>query len=246
MLERKASSHWLRWMALSAVVVGMAGCDEDPLIHQQDNNHTRRLYEKGAEGWTRWALEQDWSTGPVLDPDGGACAVGQSGKTWYLAGTSGGPVSRECTIPSGKRLFFPLVNHWVAVPPSAIIEGDPENDLQAWNDFVVEYFAGNRASVCSLTLRIEGEDLLPDLETMDEELYTQILDPFTIVMTDDNFSTPFGGEAGERITWVDGHWALLEPLPPGDYTLELGGSLCDENDDVVFDTLATYTLHVED
>lgn len=245
MLVAQGISHRLRCMVLVAVAVGMAGCDEDPLIHQH-NNHTRKLYENGAVGWTKWALEQDWSTGPILDPDGSACALGQSGKTWYLAGTSGGDVTRECTIPHGKKIFFPLINRWVAPRPTSIIDGDPENDLQAWIDFVTEYFADNRASTCSLTLRIEGEDLLPDFETMDDQLYVEILDPFAIFMTDDNFATPFGGVAGERTTWVDGHWALLEPLPPGDYTLEFGGSTCDENDEVDFETLVTYTLHIEE
>lgn len=245
MLGAKGTSRWLQCVALVAVAVGVSACDEDPLVHQH-NNHTRKLYEKGVEGWTKWALEQDWSTGPVQDPDGSACASGQSGKTWYLAGTTGGPVARECTIPHGKKLFFPLINNWVAPPPSQIIDGDPENDLQAWIDFVTGYFADSRAATCSLTLRLEGEDLLPDLETMDEELYVEILDPFTIVMTDDNFSTPFGGEGGERTTWADGHWALLEPLPPGDYTLEFGGSACNADGGVDFATLATYTLHIED
>jgi hypothetical protein len=245
MMAAKENSRWLRCMVLAAVAIGVAGCDEDPLIHQHDSNGTEKKYEKGAEGWTKWALEQDWSTGPVLDPDGSACALGQSGKTWYLAGTTGGPVARECTIPHGKRIFFPLINRWVAPPPTSIIEGDPENDLQAWIDFVTGYFAANRAETCSLTLRIEGQDLLPDFETMDEELYVQLLDPFAIFMTDDNFATPFGGVAGERTTWVDGHWALLEPLPPGDYTLEFGGSTCVDGE-VDFETLATYTLHVED
>lgn len=244
MSKMLVGSRWLQYSVLAALAVGVGGCDDDPLVHQ-DTNHARRLYEKGAEGWTKWALEQDWSTGPVRDTDGSACALGQHGKTWYLAGTTGGPVERECTIPKGKRIFFPLINRWVAPPPSSIIDGDPENDLQAWRDFVVEYFAANRAETCSLTLRIEGQDLLPDLEAMDEELYVQILDEFTIEMTEDNFSTPFGGPSGERTTWVDGHWALLEPLPPGDYTLEFGGSTCVDGE-VDFETLATYTLHIDD
>ena len=81
---------------------------------------------------------------------------------------------------------------------------------------------------------------------MDEELYVQVLDPFEIEMGDDNFATPFGGVAGPRITWVDGHWAFLRPLPPGDYTLEFGGRQCDENGETTFETLATYTLHIEE
>jgi hypothetical protein len=245
MHESNGTWRGLQYVALAAVAAGVAGCDENPLIRQH-NPATRAAYEQRAEGWTRWALEQPWSTGPVVDTDGSQCALGQSGNTWYLAGTSGGTVERECTIPHGKKLFFPLLNRWVTAAPDEIIPGDPENDLQAWIDFVIEYFAARRAATCELTLRIDGQDLLPDLETMDEELYVQLLEPFDIVLGADNFSSAFGLMAGPRTAWADGHWALLRPLPAGDYTLELGGRRCDDDDQTVFEVAVTYTLHVED
>jgi hypothetical protein len=43
---------------------------------------------------------------------------------------------------------------------------------------------------------------------------------------------------------VDGHWALLEPLAPGEHTLEFGGKICDE-EATYFETFATYHLVVE-
>jgi hypothetical protein len=40
---------------------------------------------------------------------GEQCAGGQSGKVWYLAGTVGsGSVTRTCTVPTGRALFFPI------------------------------------------------------------------------------------------------------------------------------------------
>lgn len=42
-----------------------------------------------------------------------------------------------------------------------------------------------------------------------------------------------------------GHWALLEPLPAGDYVLEFGGTICD-GETIYFETHVTYTLHVEE
>ena len=247
MFEVKGSTRWFRSVALLVVSAGLGGCDENPLIHQ-DNAVTRKAYENLAIAWSHWALENPWSAGPLLDTDGSKCAMGQSGPVWYLAGTPGDPVAveRECTIPHGKKLFFPLINRWVAPPPEVIIEGDPENDLQAWIDWVTGYFADSRAATCELTLRIDGQDLLPDLDAMDDELYVEILDPFDIELGDDNFATESGGGPGPRVTWVDGNFALLRPLPPGDYTLELGGRMCDEDDGTLFETSATYTLHIEE
>lgn len=230
---------WTRHAALIIMIATVGACDEDPLVHQ-DDAATRAIYAQKARAWTRWALEQPWSTGPVLDPDGSACASEQHGNTWFLAGTNGGPVVRECTIPAGKALFFPLVNYWLS-PPADYYEMYPE---QEWIDYATELFAEKRASTCELTLRIDGQDLLPDLETMDEELYVIVLEPFSVVLGEDSWATKYGGLPGARETFVHGHWALLEPLPPGDYTLELGGELC--NDAGGFSTSATYTLHVEE
>ncbi len=232
----------LGWIGVVAVLA-LAGCDRDPLVHQ-DTKHAQKIYEGRAIGWTKWALEQPWSTGPVRDTDGSACALEQHGSVWYLAGTTGGAVERACTVPADAHIFFPLMNRWVAPTPDSIIEDDPENDLAAWLAFVVEYFAERRAQTCALSLRLDDEDLLPDLESMDEELYVDVLDQFTVNMGDDNFATDFGGTAGPRVTWVDGHWALLRPLPPGDHTLEFGGTRCVDGE-AVFETNATYQLHVE-
>lgn len=244
MHESNETWRWLRGVALAAAAAAAPGCDADPLIHQ-DDEATVAAYQYFAEGWTRWALEQPWSTGPVVDTDGSSCALEQSGRTWYLAGTTGGAVERECTIPRNQKLFFPLINRWATASDDEIIPGDPENDLDAWIAFVNEYFAQGRAQTCELTLRIDGKDLLPDLETMDEELYTEVLDAFDLTFGKDNFTTPFGGAPGHRTGWVAGHWAFLRPLPPGDHTLELGGRRCDADGQTLFETAATYTLHVQ-
>lgn len=221
-------------VALAAV---LGGCDWDPLIHQ-DDAETQDLYRAQAQGWMHWALEQPWSTGPVLDDDGSACAVGQSGDTWFLAGTTGGPVTRSCTVPRGKRLFFPLLNRWAGARPDQI---DTPEKLQGFLDFIPLYLGGQREATCQLTLRIDGEDLLPDLAAMEAELYTEQATPFEVELGDDNYT---GGAAQIRHSVVGGHWALLRPLPPGDYTLEFGGATCDGGE-VDFEVSATYELHVE-
>jgi hypothetical protein len=197
------------------------------------------VYRAKARAWIEWALEQPWSTGPVVDEDGHACAQGQSGNTWFLAGTAGGAVQRSCTIPHGKKLFFPLLDYWVAARAENV---DTDEELQHYLDFVAGWFESQHAATCSLTLRIDGQDLLPDFETMDEELFAQELDPFPVELQADNFGT---GPAGTRTTTTAGHWALLHPLPPGDYVLELGGAQCDDDDEVIFETSATYALHVQ-
>ncbi len=67
--------------------------------------------EWGAEWW-QWRLEIPADDDPVSDPTGEKCAVNQSGKVWFLAGLNygAGPTTRECEVPSGTSLLFPVLN----------------------------------------------------------------------------------------------------------------------------------------
>jgi hypothetical protein len=199
-----------------------------------------KKYKHHSEGWLRWAMSIPWSTGPVTDTTGASCDLGQSGPVWYLAGTEGGPVTRECTIPQGKKLFFPLWNLW-SIPPAEFV--DEPAEVASFVEFFTGYFPQTRAAACSLTLRLDGEDLLPSLSALDRSLWVQTLNPFPIFVTPgDNFAGYEGGDMPAAL--VAGHYALLHPLSPGDHTLELGGAQCDDTG-VVFETSAVYNLHVE-
>lgn len=58
----------------------------------------------------------------MFDTTGANCAAGQSGKVWFLAGVFGGSVTRTCTVPAGKALFFPVLN---AVFGSGVFDCEP-------------------------------------------------------------------------------------------------------------------------
>ena len=63
----------------------------------------------GAKWW-KWVLAIPASQNPIFDQTGADCGLGQNGGVWYLAGTTGGAVTRTCTIPAGKSIFFPIIN----------------------------------------------------------------------------------------------------------------------------------------
>jgi hypothetical protein len=55
---------------------------------------------------TRPPLPQTAAVGP-----GASCAYGQSGAVLFLANTWGGAAVRDaCMVPSGKAIFFPILN----------------------------------------------------------------------------------------------------------------------------------------
>ncbi len=232
------TNRTLAVLALSAMFSATA-CDDDVVL--QDTPAGAHAYEHEAQSWLEWAFGQPWSTGPVTDTTGDQCHLDQSGKVWYLAGSTGGPVERSCTIPEHDYVFFPLVNRWILHPDATI---DDEAAMDELVTFGEEYFADNRAHTCSLTLRLDGEDLLGDTETLDEELYVDVLDPFELDVDDDNFASEFGLAGGTYPAIIDGHYALLRPLEEGEHTLELGGVLCD-GEEIWFETSAVYHLEVD-
>jgi hypothetical protein len=64
----------------------------------------------GAPGGCNWLYALPAATNPALDTTGAHCAEGQAGPVWFLARTFGGAlVTRHCSVPAGKALFFPLV-----------------------------------------------------------------------------------------------------------------------------------------
>jgi hypothetical protein len=212
--------------------------DRDPLI-EQDGPLTEWLYEQLNEGWTRWALELPWSTGPVNDPTGESCGLDQRGPVFYLAGTSGGSATRSCTIPRHKFLFFPLVNFWLAPPPARI---DTPEEMAEFLAFAETFFPAARANNCGLTLRVDGEEVRTDLAELDEDTWTDVFDPFAVTLDEDNFT---GGPGGLRpAVLTGGHFALLRPLSRGPHTVEFGGVVC--TDGVPdFETSVAWEIEVE-
>lgn len=78
-------------------------------------------YSPLAAKWWTWALSQPAASNPLLDTTGSRCSNQQSGPTWFLAGlfSTGGSVTRSCTVPAHKDLFFRLANAFDIEPQSA-------------------------------------------------------------------------------------------------------------------------------
>jgi hypothetical protein len=214
--------------------VAAAESDTIPVV---GDAHRFAPNEEDVIGWVRWAMAEPYFTGPVADQTGELCGVGQEGPVWYLAGTFGGPVERECDIPAGKQLSFPLLNGWCVFPSEFYADDEA---IAADVPLIDEWYASSFANVCSLTLRLDGEDLIPSMETMVDGLYVTAMDPFEIDLNDAHWATEwFAG--GEMPAVGAGYYARLQPLTPGDHVLELGGTFCGEG---AFSTYATYHLHV--
>jgi hypothetical protein len=162
--------------------------------------------------WWQWALAAPTNHNPLLDTTGADCAVGQTGKVWFLAGTfGGGMVTRSCTIPKNKQLFFPLINFVNIDTPGVCgqVGEIPVADLRA----------AAKAFIDGAT------NLSAELDEQPIAFQREASPVFTATLPADNiFDAPCAGvsdvPAGKYKPAVDdGYYASIGELSPGTHTL---------------------------
>ncbi len=98
---------------------GNGGALGNPGVYPPGSSPFGKSYgEWSAEHW-KWLLSIPYATNPANDFSGANCDEGQSGQVWFLSGSfcpepptpcSNFTVTRECTVPAGKALFFPILD----------------------------------------------------------------------------------------------------------------------------------------
>jgi hypothetical protein len=84
-------------------------------------------FHKLAAEWWQWVSSFPNEEDPIEDLNGDRCMVGQKGKEWFLVGSYGQTVVRNCAIPEGTNLFFPVINNFTLDVPGAC--GQPIDEL---------------------------------------------------------------------------------------------------------------------
>jgi hypothetical protein len=120
-LEAYMAKNCARKKLLSAVIIALCGttaltpmsAQADPSLQVLGNT----IGEWSAQWW-KWAQSIPLSSNPLTDTDGRYCGEGQKGPVWFLGGAwgplLGQPVSRTCSVPSNRSIFFPISNSiWV-------------------------------------------------------------------------------------------------------------------------------------
>jgi hypothetical protein len=190
-------------------------------------------YAELGAAWLEWALAAPSSTNPILDMDGSYAAMGQSGKVWFLAGTTGGNATRSVTVPRGTALFFPIINSfWVNTPELGDPAWSPEQEA-----FARSILAMDMDTAQDLVLVIDGKSypVTPEYRV-----------PSTVgncVLPADNLFVYFGFAVlpGPHECVADGYWALLPPLSVGKHTIRFAGGLASSGFelDVTFNVTVT-------
>ena len=227
---------WLRnlFMALcltlpAAPLVPSMAADrnENPRIAPIQSEPYGKTYNEWAAEWWQWALETPASVNPLLDFLGidADCSSGQRGNVWFLGGTFGfSPgVERDCTVPPGTALFFPIINAGFF----AFLDDLPEERTE---EFV-------RAQVAcydyELSAEIDGVAVINPVQYLEQSIL------FDVKLPEDNI---FGIEQQLLSPSVDqGVYLFLLPLPVGSHTIHFSGSqICPFS----FEEGATYNITV--
>jgi hypothetical protein len=188
-----------------------------------------KTYGEWNQEWWEWAQMEPIENNPIHDPTGEKCAVNQVDlNVWFLAGTTGGRVERDCTIPASKAIFFPLLNTEcsTAEDPSLTTE-EALRDCARNN-------APDRAQVL-LRASVDGQEI-PDLEKYwtESSLYNYTLPERNI----------WGVAAGPTQEVAAGYYLMIMPLTPGIHIVHFSGANIDLAGTQTFATEVIYNLTV--
>lgn len=235
------------------VLFGLAGCSSNNddatgttcggQVLDPAQPHYGKTYAEWATEFWKWiygypAGSDKDCRNPLLDTTGDGCAVGQdpNSPVFFLAGNGGATVVRSrCVVPVGKALFFPIVNTEAdnaGVPPEKSLKVDEmKAQLASFFDAVV---------VPDLKVFVDGR-AIPNLAA-----YKTGPTQFTYaVPPEPNAYTCFGatGISGTIDPAVDaGYYMMLDPLCPGEHTVQFVGHVRASPDDFHLDV--TYKLTV--
>lgn len=159
--------------------------------------------EQISERWWQWALSAPDDQHPLKDVQGVHCAVGQKGSVWFLAGGFGSSrIARTCTVPHGKKIFFPIINFAHYRPRGTdALTCERAKELSALkNDSAIDLFA---------VLDDTPIDNLRERRIRSSSCF--------------NVFEGVPGAYDAYPSASDGFWVLLEPLAKGRHTLSFGG-----------------------
>lgn len=237
--QRNVVSMFAPWMvaAIQALASSVALCDgvnANPTVLPSNAHPYGKTYSQWSAAWWQWVFSLPVTASPQFDT--ADCSAGQSGEVWFLAGSfNGGIYNRNCTIPAGKALFFPVANAWAdntgcpgsACPPTSNGPAQLLAIAQSLQD-----------TASQLNCTIDGQPV----QNLANQAPYRVTAVFSYTLPNDpnnvvnwlllNFcgaASPGCYATGGTVSPAasDGVWLMLTPLAPGSHTIHISfaGSL---------------------
>jgi len=205
-------------LSMMVPVLAPASANVNPSVLPPGSNPHGKSYGEWGAAWWTWAISIPYSSNPIFDPDGSSCGVGQSGPVWFLAGSAGSSVTRTCSVPPGKAIFFPIVDVLVdyPCPPEWAFEPAPGQSLE---EFLTEFGNFIMGFIEEMAVEVDGvplENLSSYRGT--SRMFTFTGDPSLTATYDACVTgTPQPGVS-------DGYWIMLAPLSHGGHTVHFSAA----------------------
>lgn len=208
-----------------------------------------KTYGEWSAAWWKWCFSLPSDGHPLFDT--AECSAGQSGPVWFLGGTftliTGddgsvtGTATRDCTVPAGKALFFPILN-----TECSTVEGNGETE-QELRDCATFFGSSAAHPDSNLECTIDG-NVVSDLINYRVESPLFTYGP----LPDNNILQALGLDVAAGTTSLsvsDGVYVMLAPLSKGTHTVHFSGSgiftVEEHGFDFVFRLNITYHITVE-
>lgn len=177
----------------------------NPTVLPPNSHPYGMTYSEWGARWWQWLLGQG-TVDLNSDTTGELCGIGQAGQVWFLAGAWGGSFTRECTVPKGKAIFFPVAN-WVYIT----FPWDPNDTVELAHATV----KAGMDTAMDISAEIDGVALeeLESYRVQSPEDQTKLFD---LTLSEENL---FGLPPMVYPTAADGIYLMLTPLSPGDHTI---------------------------
>lgn len=203
----------MRGFILGALIaIGNANASEfyNMAVHSGDEVSGKPLAEY-ANIWWQWTYTMPKELSPVRDKTGENCHQGQGGDVWFLAGGYGSSrISRKCTIPEGKYIFFPIIN----------MVYYPRSDSNLACETVKKSAALNNDELLNISVELDGV-------SSENPAHYRLSSPdcfdlLGLIPKEENAPKVYPAAS-------DGYWVMLKPLKKGKHVLKFSAQYDREN-----------------
>jgi hypothetical protein len=217
----------VRISILLMLLLTVVAASAQSFIAPSDSLPGGKSYEQWAATWWQWVYAIPYSINPIWDTTGVDCAVSQRGPVWFLAGTGGFDATRDCTIPAGKMIFFPIINYLNDYPcPAPGFQPGPGQSLE---QFLTIGYSGNLGArqyidhVTAVSASLDGQPVQDLLLPPEDSVYRATSAGF-MFHADPSLAVGDSCLPKARAGVADGYWVMLKPLSPGTHTLVFSGT----------------------
>lgn len=210
-------NRWPARIALALALVflltqaALAG-NPNPGVMPPQSHSRGATYGEWSAAWWQWAYSLPADQNPFFDDTGCANgANGQDGPVWFLTGVINvsGAADRTCTVPTGKALFFPLINVECSTAEAPPFYGADEEELRA---------CARSFAIGDVFAEIDGRQV----HNVADYLVESPL--FSFTLPENNV---LGLPTGEADAVSNGYYLMLAPLSVGEHTVHFGGTYSD-------------------